>query len=421
LSCLSEICVPGQLNIGQQATQCDVIQCRNEADCQTRDTCQNAKALCDGGNTSACDDFELNCHFQCSDAGICIQECTDPLTNPLATCPAGTPVCAGSRCIQCQCDADCALGSACRGQRCWPECETNADCDGLQECNADGVCAPRDCMNDRECVSLMKDPLSVCVQATGQCARSCASDLECDEPSGFDFSACVNGICAPLGCVSDEECRAYELRNPIPGQSVQIDVCRPPLPQEVPGTKPSESECTGGTGGAGGSGGVGGGGAGGVGGNDCCVAHTTPGCADLVVESCVCAQYSGCCSSTWEQLCATLAADPLICNACGTGGSGGVGGGGAGGIGGGGVGGGGAGNGGAGNGGVSGTAGGGAGGMGGSVISGSDCCQAHTADPGCDNPTIQTCVCGFDPYCCNTNWDGTCVSRVFDNCGYTCQ
>ncbi|MFH1532771.1 MAG: hypothetical protein ABIK09_18770 [Pseudomonadota bacterium] len=44
---------------------------------------------------------------------------------------------------------------------------------------------------------------------------------------------------------------------------------------------------------------------------------------------------------------------------------------------------------------------------------GGDCCT-DTGTPGCDDPTIQGCVCAQDPYCCSTNWDDTCAAEVED-------
>ena len=40
-----------------------------------------------------------------------------------------------------------------------------------------------------------------------------------------------------------------------------------------------------------------------------------------------------------------------------------------------------------------------------------NCCETgHGA--GCTDVSIEACVCAFDPYCCNTNWDSLCVSEV---------
>jgi hypothetical protein len=38
------------------------------------------------------------------------------------------------------------------------------------------------------------------------------------------------------------------------------------------------------------------------------------------------------------------------------------------------------------------------------------CCVTGTA--GCDEPTVEACVCAADPFCCEDNWDSMCVSKV---------
>ena len=47
-----------------------------------------------------------------------------------------------------------------------------------------------------------------------------------------------------------------------------------------------------------------------------------------------------------------------------------------------------------------------------------NCCEDH--GPGCNDPTIEACVCAADSYCCNTFWDNVCVDEVVTfGCG-TC-
>ena len=51
----------------------------------------------------------------------------------------------------------------------------------------------------------------------------------------------------------------------------------------------------------------------------------------------------------------------------------------------------------------------------------SDCCIPGGAnDPGCQVPSIEMCVCEFDPFCCNTDWDGQCVAGAINVCGAVC-
>ncbi len=39
------------------------------------------------------------------------------------------------------------------------------------------------------------------------------------------------------------------------------------------------------------------------------------------------------------------------------------------------------------------------------------CCESHVTR-GCSEPDTASCVCAFDPYCCNTAWDDICVGEV---------
>jgi Bacterial pre-peptidase C-terminal domain len=50
---------------------------------------------------------------------------------------------------------------------------------------------------------------------------------------------------------------------------------------------------------------------------------------------------------------------------------------------------------------------------------GGDCCVAGDG-PGCDDPTIEACVCGADPFCCDQEWDAMCVAGVETHACGTC-
>jgi hypothetical protein len=118
----------------------------------------------------------------------------------------------------------------------------------------------------------------------------------------------------------------------------------------------------------GGGGGTTGGGGGGTG--DCCAANGSPGCDDAAVEACVCVADAFCCNSEWDQLCVDQV-DSLMCGSCG-GGGGSTGGGG-----------------------------------------GPAACCVPTVTAGCPaDPALEACVCGSDPFCCDSEWDSLCVDEV---------
>ncbi len=94
--------------------------------------------------------------------------------------------------------------------------------------------------------------------------------------------------------------------------------------------------------------------------------------SDVNCQTAVCNQDGFCCTSTWDQICANLAATLPACAGCLS------------------------------------TAGGGGGGAG-------DCCVSN-GSPGCNDAGCQTLVCGIDPFCCNTTWDAACANVAVANC-----
>lgn len=108
----------------------------------------------------------------------------------------------------------------------------------------------------------------------------------------------------------------------------------------------------------------------------CCLGQTSPGCNDEIVESCVCAQAPGCCSDTWTSSCASLV-DELGCGLC--------------------------------NGSL--DAGEDPDGTGAPPPLGQDCCMGGT-EPGCNDPTVESCVCNEIPFCCDSGWEDVCASAV---------
>lgn len=110
-------------------------------------------------------------------------------------------------------------------------------------------------------------------------------------------------------------------------------------------------------------------------GGECCLANGTPGCNDGAIEACVCADLGSCCAEEWTPACAA-AVDQLGCGQCGGGeltgdvdpddsGGGGT----------------------------------------------QDCCVAGVG-PGCNDATIQACVCAEVPFCCDDAWGEVCTDAV---------
>jgi hypothetical protein len=48
-----------------------------------------------------------------------------------------------------------------------------------------------------------------------------------------------------------------------------------------------------------------------------------------------------------------------------------------------------------------------------------DCCAAN-GTPGCEDAACTDKVCGYDPFCCNVQWDGLCAGAAAELCGDLC-
>jgi len=107
--------------------------------------------------------------------------------------------------------------------------------------------------------------------------------------------------------------------------------------------------------------------------SDCCFDNGSPGCDDATCEAAVCALDSFCCAVEWDSLCAGIAATECatLCGApppppeCNPGAG--------------------------------------------------DCCGAN-GTVGCDDEACCTLICGLDPFCCSTEWDGLCAADAEANC-----
>ncbi|NUN12653.1 MAG: hypothetical protein HUU55_03345, partial [Myxococcales bacterium] len=102
---------------------------------------------------------------------------------------------------------------------------------------------------------------------------------------------------------------------------------------------------------------------------DCCDDHGGVGCLDPWIESCVCNADSYCCDVAWDSQCAQEVVE-FGCGDCGIA----------------------------------------------VVIPTGDCCEPH-GGYGCLDPWVESCVCDYDPYCCDTAWDSQCVDiAVTEGC-----
>ena len=107
-------------------------------------------------------------------------------------------------------------------------------------------------------------------------------------------------------------------------------------------------------------------------GSDCCAPSAGVGCGDPEVEACVCDLDPYCCDSEWDHVCVDLMID-VGCMACDA-----------------------------------------------STQLVPDSCCAPTGGPGCPDTAMSECVCAVDPFCCDVQWDETCVGLVDEYACGTC-
>ncbi|GMV38701.1 MAG: hypothetical protein AMXMBFR64_04170 [Myxococcales bacterium] len=189
----------------------------------------------------------------------------------------GTPACESTEITNCVCAVDsycCATAwdALCvqeAGTDCGAGCAVVDQCgdgtcgagEGCDDCPADcGVCDPGDCCTARTTPGCGSAGIQSCVcEADPFCCATAWDNLcvigakdtcgaSCEAPQG-----CGDGICGPT---------------------------------ETCGTCPADCGPCGG---------------------DCCLPGPGPGCADAVIQSCVCAGDAFCCDTQWDDLCATAA------------------------------------------------------------------------------------------------------------------
>jgi hypothetical protein len=104
---------------------------------------------------------------------------------------------------------------------------------------------------------------------------------------------------------------------------------------------------------------------------DCCMEQPGPGCGDMVVTDCTCMVDGGCCLLPWDDHCIGVAV-----TACGIACEG--------------------------------------------VEPLPPCCFVQPG-PGCADVGVEACVCGFDEFCCDVQWDGQCVEEAQMDCMLDCS
>ncbi len=416
--CSVNTCDPDSGACAPQATA-EGAPCDDGTTCTKDDTCQ--AGICVGGeNVCTCEgpadclDFEdgnlCNGTLQCA-GGVCA---VDPAT--VITCPATGNACVAAICepasgicggvdlpdgIPCDDGDPCTAPDACLGGAC---------AGGPDVCTGP-YCGDAVCDGDESCMNCVVD----CGECPTVCGDNFCAETESCETCPGDCGACPPP-CGDGDCADDEDCHICPLDCGLCPQDCGDGACGQgedclscpgdcgPCPLECGDGICSEDEtcascpldcgaCEG----------------------DCCLPDGTPGCADAAITDCVCEADAFCCLVEWDDLCVAEVEDlgcgdcggavdcgddlcaetescetcPADCGPCPTDCGNGV------------------------------------------CDDGEDClgcskdcgecsgdCCAANDTPGCADAVLSGCVCDHDPYCCQVEWDATCVGEVEEfGCG----
>jgi hypothetical protein len=394
--------------------------CDNDESCGTCaddcGSCGGGGDCCSDNGTPGCDDAGISACVCAQDAYCCETKWDDICAGEVdefgcGQCGGGSDFCPGyggtSSCCTlangcgwnddniCDCDGTCPWDSG--------DCGGGGSFCGDGGCDADESCGlcPQDCgscAGDGDCCAANGTPgcldaaIAACVCADDAfCCETEWDDVCVDEVSDLGCGQCGGGSDFCPGYTGSSSC--CKTGNPCDWANDNICDCNgscawdggdcgggEPCGDGICAVDEDCATCPDDCGWCGGDG-------------DCCADNGTPGCDNPAVESCVCADDAYCCETKWDGICAGEV-ESMGCGSCnGTGPECGD----------------------------------------GSCDAGEDCqvcpedcgpcggtgsCCEPQDTPGCDNPTLQACVCAQDSFCCEFTWDGICVEEVAEfGCG----
>ncbi len=214
LACKGGVCALADFSLAPTGKMCSIYECTAASDCclVADDTvCTAWKAQCTAASPPSdlnCRNYEAFCkcstnRIQCTN-GSCLLGCSAD-----EQCGTGLK-CTNNRCVECTTDSQCAAKGTpqnpfvCENNTCKAGCTSNADCSGGRNCVANRCADEVTCATNRECVAYTKNVEAFCREA--KCITPCGTDLDCDNPTGFKYRACVNKECKSVGCETDHEC-----------------------------------------------------------------------------------------------------------------------------------------------------------------------------------------------------------------------
>jgi hypothetical protein len=174
---------------GSGATECVVVTCDTETDCEVDQLCCGGVCQADSCCTvdDDCDGESLCCDgacLPCPNGGAC----GTSNGSPVCTCPGGQMECSDG-CAECCDDTDCDRDEVCFQGACEVSCTTGTDCGANETCTS-GACV---------CDSGF--------MACGDTCAECCTYLDCP-----GTEVCESGACVPLcldggeACDVDDDC-----------------------------------------------------------------------------------------------------------------------------------------------------------------------------------------------------------------------
>lgn len=383
--------------------------CNDGDDCTFNDQC--AGGSCVGGTAVFCNDGNpctsdscipgLGCQnipnsSPCSDFNACTvgDQCVGGFcqSGPFLSCEDGNP-----------CTDDfCSPASGCTSFFNTSPCDDSNPCTLASQC-LNGGCIGSvidECSDGNLCTTDVCDPLSGCVNIDN--SDPCEDGDACTGPDFCSGGECVGGSggsCDDSNPCTTDSCPGVggcvHTFNSLPcddsnacttGDFCSGGNCVSGPPQDCDDGDPcTQDSCSPATGGcintpAGGSasGGTAAAPPAPLSNSNCCASHSGTGCDDALCQFCVCDGDPFCCNTLWDSTCAAQAGGDGTMGVC----------------------------------------------MGSCPCVGGSawapCCEAHSGT-GCDDFGCESCVCGGDAFCCNTQWDAVCANRAETLCDPSCE
>ncbi|MFP6684378.1 MAG: hypothetical protein VB934_06675 [Polyangiaceae bacterium] len=224
LACISNVCGIESFNLAPSGKECVLVECRQADDCcpAPLPQCSGWQVDCSQGDTFACEQYNNFCVCDATKV-TCVDNTCQQVCSATDPCPFGQ-ICNAGKCGECATVADCAADETCTASKCVSKCSSNSDCAYFHSCQ-NAVCIDTGCTTNLECIAATQNVQASCGEA--KCSVPCQTDLECGNPTNYNFQACVSGACIDIGCETDEQCRIAFMLPPSAGIEAECRTATP--------------------------------------------------------------------------------------------------------------------------------------------------------------------------------------------------